>query len=156
MAIHGKGRNDDAFDELVRIAFHDDAVFARSGLALVGVATQVNRLSGVLWNETPFHPSRETCTAAAPKSGGLSGLDDCGRRQFLDDLFGSAIAPEFDIPIDICHSRVVNVLKKDQLVRHKETIVIKFENLETGGRKKRGYTFCLTVGETPASAEEKI
>src|SRR5881397_1023656 len=111
MAIHGEGRNDDAFDELVRIAFHDDAVFARSGFAFVGVATEVNRLSGVLWNKTPFHPGRETRTAAAPKSGGLCRFDDRGRRQFLDDLFGGAIATEFDIPIDVCHSRVVNVLK---------------------------------------------
>src|SRR6187455_1001260 len=55
MAVHGVRRDDHSLDQLMRIAFEDDAILAGARLAFVGVATQVGRLPGVLRNKTPLH-----------------------------------------------------------------------------------------------------
>ena len=65
VAIDGVSSNDDAFDELVRIAFDDHTILARSGLALVGIATEVNRLAGVFRDEAPLQTGRKSRAAPA-------------------------------------------------------------------------------------------
>ena len=52
-------------DKLVRVALNDDAILARSGLALVGIATEVNRLAGVFRDEAPLQTGRKSRAAPA-------------------------------------------------------------------------------------------
>src|SRR5215467_10404640 len=86
MAIHGVCGDDDAFDQLVRIAFHDDAILAGSRLAFVRVAAQINRLAGVLRYKTPFHARRETRAAAAAKTRSFGLFDDVFGGEFVNNL----------------------------------------------------------------------
>src|SRR6266581_450550 len=122
MAIDGISRDDDSLDELVWIALHYDAVFACSGFALVGVAAQIDRLSGILRDEAPFQSRRETRAAAASQSGRLRRLDDLLWRQFLDNFLRSPVPAQLYIPVDFFHPRIVNVLKQHQFVRHTEEL----------------------------------
>src|SRR5437016_2531899 len=55
MTIDRERGDDDAFDELMRIALDNNAIFARTGLAFIGVAAQINRFAGIPRNETPLH-----------------------------------------------------------------------------------------------------
>src|SRR6476469_9196315 len=51
MAVHGEGRDDYSFYELVRVAFNDDAILACSGLAFIGVAAKIDGLACVFRNK---------------------------------------------------------------------------------------------------------
>ena len=51
---------DDPFDHLMRIVFHQDAVIERARLALVGVDAHVDRAGMVLGQEGPLQPGRES------------------------------------------------------------------------------------------------
>src|SRR6187401_187235 len=52
MAVHRVRRDDHSLDQLMRIAFEDDAIVVGARFAFVGVATQVGRLPGILRNKT--------------------------------------------------------------------------------------------------------
>src|SRR5215471_17257194 len=95
MAIHGVCGDDDAFDQLVRITFHDDAILAGSRLAFVCVAAQINRFAGILRYKTPFHARRETGAAPAAKARGFGLFDDVFGREFVDNLACRLVATEF-------------------------------------------------------------
>src|SRR3989442_8664240 len=123
MTIHGESGDDHTFEKLVRIAFEDHAVLARSRLAFVRIATKVYRFAGVPGNEAPLHSRRKACAAAAAESGSLGRVDHLRRRHFLHDFSGSLISTQLDITIYLLHARIVDVLKEDKLVGHKGTIV---------------------------------
>src|SRR6516165_1113473 len=118
MAIHGVCGDDDAFDQLVRITFHDDAILAGSRLAFVCVAAQINRLAGVLRYKTPFHARRKTGAAAAPKARGLGLFDDVFWREFVNNLPCCLVATEFYVSIDFFNARIINIFEKYKFVRH--------------------------------------
>ena len=65
MGADGVGRDEDAFQQHVGIVFDDGPVLERSGLALVGVAAQIDGLVGILGQEAPFHAGAETGPAPA-------------------------------------------------------------------------------------------
>jgi hypothetical protein len=77
LRLDRKGAHDDAFDQLVRVVLHDDAVFEGARLRLVGVDDEVTRHGRR--QEAPLHARREA-RAAAPA--------DAARLDLLDDLFG--------------------------------------------------------------------
>ena len=52
-------RDRDAFEQLVRILLHQDAVVERARLALVGVDAQVNRPRMILRQEGPLQPAEK-------------------------------------------------------------------------------------------------
>ena len=52
--------DDDAFDQLMRIHFHQRTVLAGAGLALIGVAENVFRLRRFLGHEAPLHARWES------------------------------------------------------------------------------------------------
>ena len=65
----GPGRvasKDDAFQELVRIFLHEDAVVECSWLALVAVDAEKDLARMVLGQERPFEAAREAGTATTP------------------------------------------------------------------------------------------
>src|SRR3989442_14495767 len=107
MAVDGERGNDDALDQLMRIAFDDHAILAGSRLAFIGVAAQINRLARVLRHEAPFQPRRKTSATTAPEPAGFSRLDDVLCRHFLYDFFGGSIPTQFDISIDFFRTGVV-------------------------------------------------
>src|SRR5262249_5818339 len=76
--------NDDAFDKLMGIAFHNNAVLARSGLAFIRVTTEINRLTGILGHEAPLHACWKPRATPAPQASRFRHLDDVFWREFLE------------------------------------------------------------------------
>ena len=73
-------RDRDAFEQLVRILLHEDAIVERARLALVGIDAQINRPRMILRQKAPLHPGRETGPAAAAQAGILHQLRHVIRR----------------------------------------------------------------------------
>jgi hypothetical protein len=76
--------DDHALDQRVRVVRHQRQVFARAGLALVGVDDEVVRLGGGvaglgLRDEAPLHAGREAGAAPAAQAGVLDELDQLVR-----------------------------------------------------------------------------
>src|SRR5437762_1383619 len=115
----------------MRVALKDDAVLARAWLALIGVAAEINRPSGILRNETPFETGGKTGAAPAPQTRGLCHLDDFGGRQLSYRLARGLVAAQLDVTIDLLHAWVVNVLEKDKFVIRHEGIIRKKLTAET-------------------------
>ena len=88
----GVAGEDDAFEHLMRILFHEDAVVEGAGFALVGVDAQVDGAGMVLGQEGPLEAGREAGAAAAAQAGVLDGLRDLGRRHFEDGLLQGLVA----------------------------------------------------------------
>ncbi len=68
------GGDDHAFDQHVRIALHQVAIFESAGFGFVGVADYVLRLRRILGNESPLHPGRKTRAAATAQADFLTSL----------------------------------------------------------------------------------
>src|SRR5262249_28325836 len=88
----GVAGEDDAFEYLVRVLFHEDAVVEGAGLALVGVDAEVDRAGVVLGQEGPLAAGREAGTAAAAQARRLDHVDDLGRRHLVHGLGQGAVA----------------------------------------------------------------
>ena len=65
-----------AFDHLVRIVLHQDAVVERARLALVGVDAHVDRAGMVLGQKRPLQPGGKAGPAAAAQVAALDHLDE--------------------------------------------------------------------------------
>ena len=76
------GAEDDAFDNLVRILLHQDAVVECARLALVGVDAHVDGAGMILRQEGPLQPGGKTGPAASAQVAGLDGLHELGRVAF--------------------------------------------------------------------------
>src|SRR5262249_27492832 len=76
MRIDGTARDDDAFNQLVRVHFHQRAVLAGAGLGFIGVADDVPGLWQVLGDEGPLEAGGETRSAAAAEVGLFDLIDD--------------------------------------------------------------------------------
>ena len=79
VSLDGIARDDNAFDELMRVILHQGAVFAGAGLALIRVAHHVLGLRRLLGDKTPFHARIEAGAAAAAQAGVLHLVDDVFR-----------------------------------------------------------------------------
>src|SRR5205823_12542621 len=80
-----------AFEHLVRVLFHEDAVIERARLALVGIDAKINRPRVVLGQECPLEPAWKTGTAAAAQAGSLDGVRDLSRRHLVDGAGEGAV-----------------------------------------------------------------
>jgi hypothetical protein len=79
VGIDGESRDQTAFDERMRIVFHQHAVFAGAGLAFVGIDDDVLGLGRSARDETPLHAGGEAGAAAAAQVGSFDLVDDLGR-----------------------------------------------------------------------------
>ena len=86
----GVAGEDDAFEHLMRVLLHQDAVVEGAGLALVGVDAHVDRAGMVLGQEGPLEAAGEAGAAAAAQAGRLDRVDDLGRRHLVDAPCASA------------------------------------------------------------------
>jgi len=76
----GIGGDGDAFQHQVGIALHEIAVLEGAGLALVGVAEQVDGMAGYRMQEAPLAAGREAGAAPAAQARG---------RHLRDDVLGA-------------------------------------------------------------------
>src|ERR1700733_6592193 len=101
----GLARDDHALDQLVRVHFHQRAVFTGAGLAFVGVGQNVFRLGGVFGNEAPLHADREARATASAQIRLFHFVDDRFRGHF-QGFFERLIAFGFQVRVDL--ARVVH------------------------------------------------
>ena len=72
MNIQGVTRDEDAFEQLVRILVNDVAILERAWLRFIRVTDQIHRFFFIRLDEAPFHAGRKTSPAATPQSGSLN------------------------------------------------------------------------------------
>ena len=89
--LRGVGAEDDAFDDLVRIAFHLHAIDERARLALVGIDAEIDRPGVIFGQERPLQGRGETGPAAAPQPGRPHGGEHVVGAHFLQRLAQGAI-----------------------------------------------------------------
>src|ERR1700720_3270392 len=66
--IEGVTRDQDTFEQLVRVLVNNVAVLERAGLRFIRVANQIHRLLFVRLDKAPLHPGREpSATASAQR-----------------------------------------------------------------------------------------
>ena len=97
----GAAGDDHAFDQLVRIHFHQRAIFAGAGFGFVGVADDVFRFRAVLGHERPLHAGGEACAAASTQIGFLDFVDDRGRSHLFQRFFERLIAAVLEVHVDL-------------------------------------------------------
>ena len=83
---------EDAFEHLVRILLHEDAVVEGTRLRLIRVDAEIDRPWVILRQERPLESAREAGTAATAQTGGLHDVDDLGRLHFVERFFERAVA----------------------------------------------------------------
>jgi hypothetical protein len=93
-------RDDDAFDQRVRVGHHQRQVLAGARLALVGVDHEVVRLAVVLRDEAPLHAGRESGAAAAAQPRVLDQLDQLVRVG-RESLAQCGVAVEALVDVDL-------------------------------------------------------
>ena len=90
--LRGVAGEDDPFEHLMRVFFHQDAVVEGAGFALVGVDAHVDGAGVVLGQEGPLQPGGEAGSAAAAQAGVLHRLRHLGGRHFVDGFLQSLVA----------------------------------------------------------------
>src|SRR4051812_5216392 len=104
-----------AFDQQVRLALKQQAVFERARLAFVGVTEQVSRLAGVLSDEAPLHPRGESRAAAPAQPARLHFFGD-GRRLHLQGLLKRLVAAALAITFESGFAGRVNICENYLLI----------------------------------------
>ncbi len=99
------------FDQQVRIALDQQVILEGARLALVGVAGDVARL-GLLVDELPLQPGRESGAAAAAQPGGLDHVDDLVRL-LVERLLQRRIAVVLEIEVQREGIRLADVFRED-------------------------------------------
>ena len=94
----GVTRDQTSFDELMRIALHEQAVLVGTGLALVAVDHEIPRPLA-LRGETPLGPGRETRSAATEHRGVLDFVVNVGGRA-TERLLQTLIATGREITLE--------------------------------------------------------
>ena len=74
--VHRAAGDQDAFDQLMRIVFHQQPILAGARLALVGIDDDVLRLGRRARHEAPFHAGGKSRAAAAAQSRDFDLFDD--------------------------------------------------------------------------------
>src|SRR5579859_2531141 len=97
----GAARNDHAFDQLVRVHFHQRPILARARLGFIRVADDVFRFRRIFWHERPLHAGGEARAAASAKAGLFYFVDDGFRRHLLERFFERTVAAVFQIDVDL-------------------------------------------------------
>ena len=88
----GVARDDGAFDQLVGIAFEQQAILERAGLHLIGIDDEVTRVRRVFRDQGPLEAGREACAAAAAQIGVLDLFDDRVRCEIAQRLAERLVA----------------------------------------------------------------
>ncbi len=101
MRIDGTARDGDAFDQLVRVHFHQRAVFTSPRLRLVGVTDYVFGLRRILRHERPLQASREACSAAAAQAGFLDLVNNRFRGHLLQRFIQRLVRPELQRHVNL-------------------------------------------------------
>ena len=83
--------NHDAFDQLMRILFHQDSIVEGSRFAFIGVDAQINRTWMILGQEGPFQAARKTRAAAPTQASVFDDVNDIDRSH-AQDLFDPRVA----------------------------------------------------------------
>ena len=94
------GRDQDAFEHLMRSALEQDPVLERSGLGLVGVADQVLGAIRVLGHERPLQARRETRASATLQARGLDELDHFVGRHLGQGFARGPVAADALVAVD--------------------------------------------------------
>ena len=101
LGAHGASGDHHAFDELMRIHFHQRTVFTCAGLAFVAIGDDVFRLAARFFgDETPLHAGREACAAASAQIRFLHFVDDLVGRHLLQRFFERLIAVVLEVDVD--------------------------------------------------------
>src|SRR6516162_257 len=101
MGANGAARDNNAFDQLVRVHFHQRAILAGTGLGLVGVADDVFGLGGILRDEGPLHAGGKACAATSAEIRFLDFVDDLLRRHGFQDLVEGLVSAMLERDIDL-------------------------------------------------------
>src|SRR5262249_28165965 len=83
---------DDAFEHLVRVFLHEDAVVEGAGLAFVGVDAEVDRAGVVLGQEGPLDAARKAGPPAATQPRRLDLLGHLGGGHFVEGFGQGAVS----------------------------------------------------------------
>ena len=101
MRVNRPSRDDDTFNQLVRIHFHQRTVFARAGFGLVRVADHVFGLRRILRHKRPFHPRREAGAASSAQIRLFDFVDDLLRGHFLERFFQRLVSAKLQRDINL-------------------------------------------------------
>ncbi len=113
MTIYRKRCNRHPFDNTVRIILHQNPVFAGSRFRFIGIADKVARLGTVFRNETPFHPGRESRTAASANTRLLHFIDHLIGSHFGQDLLPGLVPITLHEGIDLDLIGIVDIFCQD-------------------------------------------
>jgi len=83
VCIDGQASDQDAFNQLMRIVLHQQAIFAGAGLAFIRVDHDNAWLGRGARDEAPLETGRKSSAAAAAQAGGLHFLDNRLGRHFF-------------------------------------------------------------------------
>ena len=86
----GEGGDDDAFDQLIRVAAHQGAVLERAGLAFGAVAHDEASSAGLPGDARPFATRREPATPTSTQPGRRDHVDGRRRADLLRPLDAEA------------------------------------------------------------------
>ena len=137
---HRVGGDDHALDDNVRIELQDVAVFAGTGLPLVGIAHQVLLARKLAWHEAPLEPGRKTGTAAPAQGGLFDRCDHLVLRQTFATVLAQNLAQRLIAPARFV---ILQVPVRTVQVRHDLGVdmpVVK-AGLHAGGLKLGKYLF---------------
>ena len=115
VAVERVGGDEGAFDELVRIAFHDHPVLEGAGFAFIRVDHQVFRLVGVLGDKGPLQAAGKAGSAASPEVRILDRLGDLVGLQLLQDSLSRLVAAMAAVEIERGGAFLVDVFRQNLL-----------------------------------------
>ena len=94
-------RDNQAFDQAVRIFHHQEVVLERTAFAFVRVHHDVHGLAGIARHEAPLHTGREACTATAAQVRALHVVDELElahvEQTFRDVRIAAQLLVDFDV-----------------------------------------------------------
>ena len=93
-------RNNQTFDQAVRIFQQKEVILVRTAFAFVSVHHDIHRLARVTRNEAPLHAGRESRTATSAETGALNAINHFELRHFEQRLGNGGIAAELLVSVD--------------------------------------------------------
>jgi hypothetical protein len=163
LRLDRKGAQDDAFDQLVRVVLHDDAVFEGARLRLVGVDDEVARHGRR--QEAPLHARGEAGAAAPADAARLDLLDDFFRFHGGQHAFGGFVAAVGDVGVDLVAVLLADACGEEAFVHAADAIGARRLARELGSPSgvqrssvekplplfTRSSTFCTSSAESSSS-----
>ena len=112
--------DDDSIEEQVGVLLHQNSVLEGARFRFVGVDHQVLRLVGVLRNEGPLDPGRESRSATAAKIGGLHQIDEGIRVLVFDGILCLGVAALLLVELECVAVFLSDMPCQDFLEGHQE------------------------------------